>query len=134
MSIRSTRALSEAVAVLDPGTGVQNNPAFGNQSGADHQGSGRGLITEAEGLNAGDQVARREGVPSAVIFRRLDADQPGRHAPLPGPRCLQGRAGRTRYCVAASLGRAPWPRCWNGRSSRAGTVALAPASALLKAE
>ncbi|NEY91278.1 divergent polysaccharide deacetylase family protein [Tabrizicola oligotrophica] len=41
---------------------------------------GRGLITFDRGLNAADQVARREGLPSATIFRSLDDD--GEEAPL----------------------------------------------------
>ena len=34
---------------------------------------GRGLLTYDRGLNPADQVARREGLPSAMIFRELDA-------------------------------------------------------------
>lgn len=35
---------------------------------------GRGLLTFDRGLNAADQIARREGLPAATIFRRLDAE------------------------------------------------------------
>jgi uncharacterized protein len=67
--------LPEAVAVMDVGEGgFQDNrplaslvvPVIGAQ--------GRGVLTFDQGLNAADQVARRNGVPAAVIFRDLDAD------------------------------------------------------------
>jgi len=31
-------------------------------------------VTYDRGLNAADQIARRDGIPSAVIFRRLDGE------------------------------------------------------------
>ena len=67
--------LPETVAVLDLAVGgFQDDrplatlvvPAIGAQ--------GRGVLTYDRGLNAADQVARREGVPSAVAFRDLDAE------------------------------------------------------------
>jgi len=36
--------------------------------------SGLGLVTWDQGLNAADQVARREGVPAAAAYRSLDAE------------------------------------------------------------
>lgn len=41
---------------------------------------GRGLVTFDRGLNAADQVARREGLPAATIYRSLDEE--GEEAPL----------------------------------------------------
>ncbi len=38
------------------------------------KGEGRGLVTYDRGLNAADQIARRDRVPAAVIFRVLDAE------------------------------------------------------------
>jgi hypothetical protein len=38
------------------------------------KGEGRGVVTYDRGLNAADQIARRDGVPAAVIFRVLDAE------------------------------------------------------------
>jgi polysaccharide deacetylase 2 family uncharacterized protein YibQ len=35
------------------------------------QGEGRGLLTWDRGLNAADQVARRDGVPAATVFRDI---------------------------------------------------------------
>lgn len=67
--------LPEAVAVMDIGAaGFQDDrplaslvvPVIGAQ--------GRGVLTFDKGLNAADQVARREQVPAAIIFRDLDAE------------------------------------------------------------
>jgi uncharacterized protein len=41
---------------------------------------GRGLLTWDQGLNAADQVARRDDIPAAVIFRDFDAAGAGRAA------------------------------------------------------
>ena len=41
---------------------------------------GRGLVTFDRGLNAADQVARREGLPTVTIYRSLDDE--GEEAPL----------------------------------------------------
>lgn len=131
------RALSEAVAVLDPGTGgFQNNRPLATEAVPIIKDQGRGLITWAEGLNAGDQVARREGVPSAVIFRRLDADG---ESPAVMRRYLDRAAfkaaqdGRVIVAAKASADTMAALLEWTVEG-RAGTVALAPASALLKAE
>ncbi|MGB8814800.1 MAG: divergent polysaccharide deacetylase family protein [Paracoccaceae bacterium] len=72
--------LPEAVAVFDlEEGGFQNDRPLASQVVPVVKGQGRGLVTWDKGLNAGDQVARREGVPSALIFRRLDAE--GESAP-----------------------------------------------------
>ena len=90
------QGLPEAVAVMDlPQPVFQNTrplaslvvPVIGAQ--------GRGLLTWDQGLNAADQVARREGIAAAVIFRDLGSagtDSVG-HPPGAGPRGVQGRAG-----------------------------------------
>lgn len=36
---------------------------------------GRGVITLDRGINSADQVAQREGVPAAKVFRVIDANQ-----------------------------------------------------------
>lgn len=131
------RTLSEAVAVLDPGVnGFQNNRPLATEAVPIIKDQGRGLITWAEGLNAGDQVARREGVPSAVIFRRLDAD--GESAPvirryLDRAAFKAAQDGRVIVAGRASAETMAALLEWTVEG-RAGTVALAPASALLKAE
>ena len=36
--------------------------------------SGHGLVTFPRGLNTAQQIAERDGVPSALVFRDLDGD------------------------------------------------------------
>lgn len=68
-------ALPQAVAVLDlEAGGFQNDRPLATAVVPVIQGLGRGLLTWDKGLNAGDQVARRNGLAAAVIFRRLDGD------------------------------------------------------------
>lgn len=68
------QVLSETVAVMDIGAGgFQDDRVLAAQVVPLIKGQGRGLLTFDRGLNAADQVARREAVPSAVIFRELDA-------------------------------------------------------------
>ena len=67
--------LPETVAALDPrGRLMQDDRDLAAQVVAILAEQGRGLVSFDEGLNAADQVARREGVPSAMIFRRFDTD------------------------------------------------------------
>lgn len=66
-------ALPEAVAVLDlEDGGFQNDRPLATEVVPVIKGQGRGIVTWDKGLNAGEQVARRDGVPSAMVFRRLD--------------------------------------------------------------
>jgi polysaccharide deacetylase 2 family uncharacterized protein YibQ len=94
---------------------------------------GRGLITFDRGLNAADQVARREDVPSATIFRQLDAE--GEDAPLirryldraAFKAAQEGRVmvlGETRPETIAAL--MEWTV-----EGRASSVTLAPATAVM---
>lgn len=94
---------------------------------------GRGLVTYDRGLNAADQVARRENLPSAMIFRSLDDD--GEDSPL-----IRRYLDRAAFKAAqegkvAVIGTARPETIaalleWSveGRSS---TVALAPITALM---
>lgn len=67
--------LPEAVAMIDPTGGLfQNDRALATQVVAILAEQGRGVVTFDQGLNAADQVARREGLASAVVFRRFDSD------------------------------------------------------------
>ncbi|VDC32927.1 Divergent polysaccharide deacetylase [Pseudogemmobacter humi] len=131
------RALPEAVAVMDlPARAFQADrplaslviPVIGDQ--------GRGLVTWDAGLNAADQVARRAGLPAAVAFRDLDAE--GEEAPVirryldraAFKAAQEGRVtvvGRTRPETIAAL--LEW-----SLEGRAGTVALAPVTAVLRAD
>ncbi len=67
--------LPEAVAVIDTdGGSFQNNRPLATQLMAILAAQGRGVVTLDRGLNAADQVARRENVASARVFRTLDAE------------------------------------------------------------
>lgn len=65
--------LPEAVGVIDMETlGFQDNRALATLVLPVIADQGRGLVTYDQGLNAADQIARRDGLPAAVVFRRLD--------------------------------------------------------------
>ncbi|MEO6298484.1 MAG: divergent polysaccharide deacetylase family protein, partial [Paracoccaceae bacterium] len=67
--------LPESVAVIDQDLGgFQDNRPMASMVLPILQDEGRGLVTYDRGLNAADQIARRDGVPAAVIFRRLDGE------------------------------------------------------------
>ena len=67
--------LPESVAVIDQDIGgFQDQRALATLVLPVIKGEGRGLVTYDRGLNAADQIARRAGVPDAVIFRRLDGE------------------------------------------------------------
>ena len=128
------KALPEAVAVVDlPAEGFQNNRKLAGDLLPVIKDQGRGLVTFDKGLNAGDQVARREGVPAALIFRELDAEGEGaplirRYLDRAAFKAVQdGRVavlGRARPETIAAL--LEW-----SVEGRAGSVALAPLTAVL---
>ena len=67
--------LPESVAIMDQDLGgFQNQRPLATLVLPVIKGEGRGLVTYDRGLNAADQIARREGVPAALIFRRLDGE------------------------------------------------------------
>lgn len=67
--------LPETVGVIDlPEGGFQDDRALAAAILPILTDQGRGLLTYDRGLNAADQIARREGLPAATIFRRLDAE------------------------------------------------------------
>ena len=128
-------ALPEAVAVVDSSVSAfQDDRPLATQIVPILAAQGRGLLTWDRGLNAADQVARREGLPSATIFRQIDAENES----IPVMRRYLDRAafqaaqngtviviGTVRPETIAAL--LEWSI--EGRSS---TVALAPASAFLR--
>jgi hypothetical protein len=67
--------LPQAVAAMEgPAGDLQNDRPVATQLVAVLGAQGRGLVTWDRGLNAADQVARREGLPTAMVFRAVDAD------------------------------------------------------------
>ncbi|MEH7827498.1 divergent polysaccharide deacetylase family protein [Gemmobacter denitrificans] len=129
-------AVPQAVAVIDlPVDGFQNDRTLSTDLVPLIKDQGRGLVTFDRGLNAGEQLARREAVPSALIFRQIDAE------------------GETAPVMRRYLDRAAFKAAQDGRvvvygtaraetiaallewsiEGRAGSVALAPLTAVLEA-
>ena len=127
-------ALPEAVAVIDTEFGAfQADRPLATQVVPILKAQGRGLVSWDRGLNAADQVARREGLAATMVFRRLD-----------------GKA-ETTAAIRRALDRAAFKAAQDGRvtvigqtapetvaallewavEGRAATVALAPVSAVL---
>jgi polysaccharide deacetylase 2 family uncharacterized protein YibQ len=127
-------ALPEAVAVMDLADRVfQADRPMATLVVPVVGAAGRGLLTWDQGLNAADQVARREAVPAAVVFRDLDGA--GESAPVirryldraAFKAVQEGRVtvvGRARPETVAAL--LEW-----AVEGRAATVALAPLTAVL---
>jgi polysaccharide deacetylase 2 family uncharacterized protein YibQ len=128
------QGLPEAVAVMDLGQPVfQQRRALASLVVPVVDGQGRGLLTWDQGLNAADQVARRDGVPSGIVFRDLGSagtevddvrrvlDRAVFKAGQDGSVIVAGDASSVN--VAALL-------VWTVEG-RAATVALAPLTAVL---
>jgi polysaccharide deacetylase 2 family uncharacterized protein YibQ len=107
--------LPEAVAVMDLAT-----PMFQNQRPLASivvpvvASQGRGLLTWDQGLNAADQVARREDVPAAVIFRDLAS------------------SGTDTLAIRRILDRAVFKAGQDGRGGVAGATTAETVAALLE--
>ena len=127
-------ALPEAVAVIDTEFGAfQADRPLATQVVPILKAQGRGLISWDRGLNAADQVARREGLAAGMVFRKLDG------------------MGENKSAVRRALDRAAFKAAQDGRvmvigqtlpqtvaalmewavEGRATSVALAPVSAAL---
>lgn len=129
--------LPEAVAIVDPEQGgFQGDRALATMVAPIAAGQGRGLLSWDRGLNAAEQVARRQGLRSGVIYRRLDSAGEDiatmrRYLDRAAFKAAQdGRvivAGGTRPETVAAL--LEW-----AVEGRATTVALAPLSAALVVE
>lgn len=127
-------ALPEAVAVLEQIDPVfQDNRPLATQIVPILAAQGRGLVTWDQGLNAADQVARRNGLASAMVFRSLDSEAESvstirRYLDRAAFRAAQdGRVvvvGTTRPETVQAL--TEW-----GAGGRSSSVALAPISAAL---
>lgn len=67
--------LPEAVAMLDTGeSGFQDDRNLIRQVAMVAKERGQGILAFSQGLNAVKQVADREEVPSAIVFRNFDSD------------------------------------------------------------
>jgi polysaccharide deacetylase 2 family uncharacterized protein YibQ len=76
-----TQALPEAVALIDTKEAIfQDDMGLAAEVVTHLADQGRGLVTFDRGLNVADQVARREDLPAATVFRSLDDE--GEDAPL----------------------------------------------------
>jgi polysaccharide deacetylase 2 family uncharacterized protein YibQ len=132
-----TQSLPEAVAVMDLAEPVfQNDRPLASLVVPVVGGEGRGILTWEKGLNAADQVARRDDIAAAVIFRDLAAgggDSAAAQRTLDRAVFKAGQDGRvvvaglvTPELVTALL---EW-----SVEGRAGAVALAPLTAALKVD
>lgn len=127
-------AMPETVAAIEaePG-GLQPDRQVAAQVVADLAASGRGLVAFDSGLNPARQLAQREGLPFAEVFRDIDGagqdaaavrrfvDQAAFRAGQEGRVVLVGRLRPETLAALADWRDAP----------RAATVALAPVSAVL---
>ncbi|MEP2920279.1 MAG: divergent polysaccharide deacetylase family protein [Sulfitobacter sp.] len=126
--------LPEVVGVIEgTGEGVQSSRDVADQVTGILRASGHGLVTQSKGLNSMPKLAVKEGVPAAPVFRDFDSqgqtprvirrflDQAAFKAGQEGGVIMLGRL-RPETIEALLV--------W-GLADRAGTVALAPVSALL---
>lgn len=132
-----TAAVPEAVGVVDlENGGFQGNRTLATQVLALVRDQGRGVLSWDRGLNAASQVARREGMRSALIFRSLDNEGESsqmirQYLDRAAFKAAQdGRvvvAGKTRPETVAAL--LEW-----AVEGRAATVTLAPSTAVMTSQ
>lgn len=109
------QGLPQAVAVMDLAEPTfQNNRLLASAVVPILKAQGRGLLTWDEGLNAADQVARRDDLEAAVVFRNLD------------------QAGGDGVALRRLLDRAVFKADQDGRVSVVGTADPATVAALLE--
>jgi polysaccharide deacetylase 2 family uncharacterized protein YibQ len=129
--------LPEVVGVLEgTGAGLQGSREVADQVTNILKASGHGLVTQSRGLNSMPKLAVKEGVPAAAVFRDFDSadqtprvirrflDQAAFKAGQEGGVIMLGRL-RPETIEALLV--------W-GLADRAGSVALAPVSAVLLSE
>jgi polysaccharide deacetylase 2 family uncharacterized protein YibQ len=129
--------LPEAVAVMELAAPLfQNNRPLASLVVPVIQDQGRGLVTWDAGLNAADQVARREDVPAATLFRDLAAGGTDRFAlrrTLERVVFKAGQDGRVAVAAEASpelvAGLLEWVL-----EGRGAMVALGPVTAVLRVD
>ncbi len=131
------QGLPEAVAVMDLAA-----PAFQNNRGLSSavvpilKAQGRGLLTWDEGLNAADQVARREDLEAATVFRDISqagADRTAMRRLLDRAVFKAGQDGSVTVVGKADPETVAALLEWSVEG-KAATVALAPLTAVLKVD
>ncbi|MFY2825031.1 divergent polysaccharide deacetylase family protein [Ruegeria sp. MALMAid1280] len=129
--------LPETVGILEGvESGIQGNRKLADQVAAIAAGTGRGLITQDNGLNTVQKLAARNGVPSGVIFRDIDG---ARQDPKIMRRFLDQAAFRAgQEGAVVMLGRLRPDTIsalllW-GLEDRGNRVAMAPISAVMMKE
>lgn len=128
--------MPEIVGVLEgTGEGLQGSREVADQVTGILKASGHGLVTQSKGLNSMPKLAVKDGVPAAAVFRDFDSagqkprvirrflDQAAFKAGQEGGVIMLGRL-RPETIEALLV--------W-GLADRAGSVALAPVSAVLLA-
>lgn len=128
--------LPEAVGVIDlPEGGFQNQRSAAQQVLDILHSDGYGLVTFERGVNSAADIARRDGIPQAEVFRELDgaaenADTIRRYLDRAAFKAAQTGSvvvmGRTRPETIRGL--VEW-----AAAGRASTVALAPVTAVMAA-
>ncbi|SNX69130.1 hypothetical protein SAMN05878503_103117 [Cereibacter ovatus] len=129
-------ALPEAVALVDlpQGGGFQGARSLSTQVVEILAAQGRGIVTHDRGLNAADQVARREGLPAVQVFRSLDAGQEDAQAVRRTLDRAAFKAAQDGQVVVMGDTRPETVKAlleWTVEG-RADTVALAPATAVMR--
>lgn len=131
------QGLPEAVAVLDlADAAFQNNRGLASAVVPILKAQGRGLLTRDEGLNAADQVARREDLEAAVVFRDLDTagtDKVALRRVLDRAVFKAGQDGRVSVVGTATPETVAALLEWTVEG-KAATVVLAPVTAVLKVD
>jgi polysaccharide deacetylase 2 family uncharacterized protein YibQ len=126
--------LPQVVGILEgTGAGLQGSREVSDQVTGILKASGHGLVTQSKGLNSMPNLALKEGVPAVAVFRDFDSegqqarvirrflDQAAFKAGQEGGVIMLGRL-RPETIEALLV--------W-GLADRAGSVALAPVSAVL---
>lgn len=127
----------QAVAVLEGTTdGLQGSKAVSDQVTAVLKDTGHGLLLFPKGLNTAQKLASREGVPAASVFR--DFDSKGQNASVIRRFLDQAAFKADREGGVVMVGRLREETLsallvW-GLQDRAGSVALAPVSAVIAAK
>lgn len=127
-------AIPEAVALMDvSGASFQSDRSAVEQVVAIVSDTGHGLITFPRGLNTAHQQAQRAGVPTGLIFRKLDASGESQEQIRRGLDRAAFRARQDMAVILVASTAAPTLAAlaeW-ADGNRAATVAIAPISAAL---